>query len=67
MEKDRKDLKIEHYRQRVAQLSVEYEEKIADLRIQVTLDNEEIARLNQVIAGFKEPDETEKADTAPTE
>lgn len=33
---DSNELKLQHYRQRVAELSVEYEERIANLRVEYT-------------------------------
>lgn len=45
---DRKDLKIEHYKQKVAELSVQYEDKIADLRVELTVVTQERDDLQQL-------------------
>lgn len=49
------ELKVEHYKQRVAELSVTYEDKIADLRVQLTLLDEELRELK----ASNESEETE--------
>lgn len=54
---DRRDLKIEHYKQRVAELSVQYEERIADLRVELTEVSDLLQQKNQELEELKAADE----------
>lgn len=56
---DRKDLKIEHYKQRVAELSVQYEDRIADLRVELTELSQQVQQLQQELSDAKGDDEEE--------
>lgn len=42
---DRNELKIMALRERVAQLTADYEDKVADLRVELTLVSQELADL----------------------
>jgi len=44
---DRNELKILALRERVAQLTAEYEDKVADLRVELTLVSEELSQFKQ--------------------
>jgi uncharacterized protein YeeX (DUF496 family) len=55
---DRKDLKIEALRQRVASLTAQYEDQVADLRVDLTLLSEENENLNKRIQELEAPDAT---------
>lgn len=46
---DKKDLKILALRERVAQLTAEYEDKVADLRVELTVLNAEYDSLKESI------------------
>lgn len=48
------ELKVEHYKQRVAELSVTYEDRIADLRVELTLVSQELEEYKS-----REAEETE--------
>ncbi len=52
---DVNELKVQHYRQRVAELSVEYEERIANLRVEFTQLDAEVQELRQRIAQLESP------------
>lgn len=64
---DRKDLKIQHYRQRVA----EYEDRFADLRIEITERDDMIAqlqtRLQELESLLVQPEETTEPAEVPVE
>lgn len=55
---DKKDLKILALRERVAQLTAEYEDKIADLRVELTVTTAELENLT------KDAEDGEKSDGA---
>lgn len=42
---DRNELKVMALRERVAQLTAEYEDKVADLRVELTIVSQELADL----------------------
>lgn len=44
---DRNELKIMALRERVAQLTAEYEDKVADLRVELTLVSQELEEYKQ--------------------
>lgn len=44
---DRKDLKVQALRERIAQLSVEHEDRASDLRVEVTLLNQQLQEFAQ--------------------
>lgn len=50
---DRNELKIEHYKQRVAELSVQYEDRVADLRVEVTLLTQQLNEKSQEVEGLR--------------
>jgi small-conductance mechanosensitive channel len=54
------ELKVEHYKQRVAELSVNYEEQVANLRVQLTLIDQELQEL-------KAKNESEEAEDTSSE
>lgn len=57
---DKQDLKIEALRQRIAEITAQYEDRIADLRVELTV-------LSQELEGFKkESDNVEMAESADT-
>lgn len=60
---DRKDLKLEHYKQKVAELSVQYEDRVADLRVEVTILSEQVQEKDAEIERLK----NELAETAPAQ
>jgi len=60
---DRRDLKIEHYKQRVAELSVQYEERIADLRVELTEVSDLLQQKNQELEELKAADEKPEEDS----
>jgi len=62
-EMDRRDLKIEHYKQRVAELSVQYEERIADLRVELTEVSDLLQQKNQELEELKAADEKPEEDS----
>ena len=49
MELDRKDLKIEALRQRVSEITTNFEDRVADLRIELTIQNDIINSQNAEI------------------
>lgn len=57
---DKKDLKILALRERVAQLTAEYEDKIADLRVELTVTTQEFEELKKSL----ESEDGEKSDGA---
>jgi len=58
-------LKIEHYKQRVAELSREYEEKVADLRVQVTILSDSLEKLQKELKDRDgQPDVSEETEEA---
>lgn len=67
---DRKDLKIEALLQRVSSLTTEYENRVADLRVELTLEAQErqdaqtrVAELEEELNRLNEPTTTEEDPT----
>jgi hypothetical protein len=58
---DKKDLKILALRERVAQLTAEYEDKIADLRVELTVTTQEFEAFKK---SLESAEEGEKSDGA---
>jgi uncharacterized protein YeeX (DUF496 family) len=60
---DKKDLKIEALRQRIAELTVQYEDRVSDLRVDFTLVSQELEELKKEHADVEvaKPDSTDDA------
>lgn len=50
---DRKDLKIQSYRERVSKLTLSYEEEVADLRVELTVTSQERDDLRKEVEELK--------------
>ena len=61
---DKKDLKILALRERVATLTAEYEDKIADLRVELTLTAQELERMQKSEDGENSDVELPSPDSA---
>jgi uncharacterized protein YeeX (DUF496 family) len=64
---DRNELKIEALRQRIAQLSVEHEDRAADYRVEITLLGEELNNLRNRVAELESADVQEDEKENPEE
>lgn len=53
---DRNELKIQALRERVAQLTVDYEDKVADLRVELTIVSQELEEYKQDANAVPEAD-----------
>jgi hypothetical protein len=54
---DRKDLKIEALLQRITTLTAQYENQVADLRVELTLTTRELEEIKDSIAVLEETPE----------
>lgn len=59
---DSKDLKIQALLERMGQDKAEYESRIADLRVEVTLKEEELNSLRNRVADFETSPATEASE-----
>lgn len=62
---DRKELKIQALRERIAEITTMYEDKVADLRVEITFNAEAIREKDELIKALSTPDETVPYDTNP--
>ena len=52
MSLDRKDLKIQALRERVSALTTEYEDKVADLRVELTINSAEFEQAMETMKAY---------------
>jgi len=55
---DRKDLKIQHYKEKVAML----EDALADTRVELTFVSDELRKTQEKLAKYKDADVSEEAE-----
>lgn len=56
---DKKDMKIAAYEERIAQLTTEYERKVADLRVELTVKDNELRHAQETLNAEKSPGQSE--------
>ena len=61
---DRKDLKILALKEKLGQIVSDYEERIADLRVELTLTAQQVQEMSDKITELSEPDVQEEADNS---
>jgi hypothetical protein len=59
---DQKDLKIQALLERVSNLTAQYENQIADYRVELTVVSTQLEQANAKIAELKEPDAPQATD-----
>ena len=60
---DKKDMKIAAYEERIAQLTTEYERKVADLRVELTVKDNELRQAQADLESATRGRTQEPADT----